>query len=407
MKIGRLIDANFNRTREGIRVIEDVIRFLLDDQELLVEAKNLRLGLGEVNSILDNQLHLINHRDTINDVGTQVTLKAEQERSDIKAVLIANFKRVQESLRVLEEILKLLNVEASQKCKAFRYQTYELEYQTMKKFNEGGKKHMIAGIINNLAKVRETKPLIHHLTNYVTVNDCANITLQIGGLPVMADAIEEVAEMQQISNALVLNIGTLNTELVKSMITAGQKANSLGHRVILDPVGVGATSMRTTKVGKILANVKVDIIKGNLAEIGILVGLEAIVRGVEAGEVSGDIMTAAQDFARKHQTTIAVTGKQDMIINSSKTAVISNGHAMMGKISGTGCMGSSILGAFAAVCDDMFQAAVAALACFGIAGELAALTNPPGPLAYKTALMDCVYGLNADLINQYARVKTL
>ena len=104
-----------------------------------MEAKNLRLGLGEVNSILDNQLHLINHRDTINDVGTQVTPKAEQERSDIKAVLIANFKRVQESLRVLEEILKLLNVEASQKCKAFRYQTYELEYQTMKKFNEGGK----------------------------------------------------------------------------------------------------------------------------------------------------------------------------------------------------------------------------------------------------------------------------
>ena len=266
---------------------------------------------------------------------------------------------------------------------------------------------MIAGIIKNLEKLRESKPLIHHLTNYVTVNDCANITLQIGGLPVMADAIEEVAEMQQISDALVLNIGTLNTELVKSMIAAGQKANSLGHPVILDPVGLGATSMRTTKVGEILANVKVDIIKGNLAEIGILVGLEAVVRGVEAGGVSGDIVGAAQDFARKHQTTIAVTGEQDMIINSSKIAVISNGHIMMGKISGTGCMCSSILGAFATVCVDMFQAAVASLTCFGIAGELAALTNPPGPLAYKTALMDCVCGLNANLINQYARVKTL
>lgn len=162
---------------------------------------------------------------------------------------------------------------------------------------------MIPTIIENLEKVRKSNPLIHHITNYVTVNDCANITLQIGGLPVMADAIEEVAEMQQIANALVLNIGTLNSELVKSMIAAGQKANSLGHPVILDPVGAGATSMRTKKVNEILANVEVDIITGNLAEIGILVGLEATVRGVEAGEVSGDIMTGAQNFAGKHQTT--------------------------------------------------------------------------------------------------------
>jgi hydroxyethylthiazole kinase len=266
---------------------------------------------------------------------------------------------------------------------------------------------LIPTIIENLEKVRKSNPLIHHITNYVTVNDCANITLQIGGLPVMADAIEEVAEMQQIANALVLNIGTLNSELVKSMIAAGQKANSLGHPVILDPVGAGATSMRTKKVNEILANVEVDIITGNLAEIGILVGLEATVRGVEAGEVSGDIMTGAQNFAEKHQTTIAVTGEQDMVINSEKTAIISNGHLMMAKISGTGCMCSSILGAFAAASDDMLQAAVAGLTCFGIAGELAALTNPPGPLAYKTALMDCVYGLNADLINKHAQVKML
>ena len=129
---------------------------------------------------------------------------------------------------------------------------------------------MIPIIIKNLERVRTSKPLIHHLTNYVTVNDCANITLQIGGLPVMADAIKEVAEMQQIANALVLNIGTLNTGLVKSMIAAGRE---------------------------ILTDVKVDIIKGNLAEIGVLAGLEATVRGVEAGEVSGDIIAAAQNFA--------------------------------------------------------------------------------------------------------------
>ena len=138
MKIGRLIDANFNRAREGIRVIEDIIRFLMDDQELLVEIKNLRLELGKINSVLDEQLHLITHRDTINDVGTEITPKAEQERADIKSLLIANFKRVQESLRVLEETLKLFNIEASQKCKAFRYRAYELEHQIMNKFNEGG-----------------------------------------------------------------------------------------------------------------------------------------------------------------------------------------------------------------------------------------------------------------------------
>lgn len=266
---------------------------------------------------------------------------------------------------------------------------------------------MIHSIAQYLERIREARPLVHHITNYVTVNDCANITLQTGGLPVMADAIEEVEEMQQISNVLVLNIGTLNPELIRSMITAGQKANSLGNPVVLDPVGVGATSLRTQKAREILANVKVDIIKGNLAELGVLLGLEATVRGVEAGEVTGDIVAAARDFVGKHQITIAITGEQDMVFSSNNTALISNGHAMMGKISGTGCMCSSVLGSFAAVSGDMFQAAVGALTCFGIAGEMAALTGPSGPMAYKTALMDCVYALNKDLIHKYARVKAL
>lgn len=138
MKIWRLVDANLNRSREGLRVIEDVLRFWLDDKELFIQAKSLRLGVGEVNSILEEQIQPIQHRDTKNDVGAKVTLGPEQERLDLKAVVTANFKRVQESLRVLEETLKLMNIEASQKCKAIRYQCYELEHQTLKKLDEGG-----------------------------------------------------------------------------------------------------------------------------------------------------------------------------------------------------------------------------------------------------------------------------
>jgi hydroxyethylthiazole kinase len=158
-------------------------------------------------------------------------------------------------------------------------------------------------------------------------------------------------------------------------------------------------------VGEILANVKVDIIKGNLAEIGILVGLEAVVRGVEAGGVSGDIVGAAQDFARKHQTTIAVTGEQDMIINSSKIAVISNGHIMMGKISGTGCMCSSLIGSFCGAESDYLMAAVAGIASMGIAGEIAyEKTKNLGIGSFKASLMDSIYNLDLNIYKERSKI---
>lgn len=266
---------------------------------------------------------------------------------------------------------------------------------------------MIQTILANLNRVRESKALIHHITNDVTVNDCANATLQIGALPVMAHALEESAEMQLISDALVLNIGTLTPDLVDAMIAAGQAANHAGHPVVFDPVGVGATGLRTRSALRILEQVRVDVIKGNQAEIAVLGGLNAVVRGVESGAVDGNVLEAARALAGKHQAVVAVTGPEDLVVSAYRAAQIRNGHSSMGSVCGTGCMGASLIGAFAAGSADWFEAAVSALTCFGAAGERAAEALPDGPMAYKIALLDALYRLTGDDVAQLARVEVM
>jgi hydroxyethylthiazole kinase len=261
-------------------------------------------------------------------------------------------------------------------------------------------------VYNILEAVRSRKPLIHHITNWVTIYDCANITRVVGALPVMAHAREEVEDMTLISNALVLNIGTLTKELVESMVAAGRAANKKGIPVVLDAVGVGATAMRTDKSREILEKVMVNIIKGNASEIGKLAGAEAETRGVESMGVKGDLLEIARGVAADKEATVVVTGQQDLVVGRNGGYMVNNGHRMMGSIVGTGCMAASLIGSFAAVEKDYTAAATAALVCFGLAGELAGMeTDSPG--TYKKLLYDEVYNLGKKKIEKMQRFRPL
>ncbi len=259
-------------------------------------------------------------------------------------------------------------------------------------------------IANYLIKIRETKPLVHNITNMVVMNDTANILLHIGASPVMAHAREEVEEMVALSGALVLNIGTLTPELVESMLIAGKRANQLGIPVVLDPVGAGATSLRTQSALRILNEIDVTILRGNAAEIAVLGGMEATVKGVDAAGVPAGSEEIARRAAEKLGVTVAVTGAIDAVSNGRRSMLIENGHRMMGGLTGTGCMSTALTGAFAAVCPDPVIASAGALISFGIAGEAAASGEPLRPGSYKVALFDQVYDLTPKKIISGARI---
>ena len=249
---------------------------------------------------------------------------------------------------------------------------------------------MIKDIVDIMEKVRARRPLVHHITNYVTVNDCANVTLCAGGSPVMTDEAKDIKEMVGLASAVVLNIGTLNERTVESMILAGKEANKAKIPVILDPVGAGATKYRTDTVWRILKEVKVAIIKGNEGEIGFLAGMGGKVVGVDSLESGGH--DAATELAKSTKTVVAMTGKEDIISDGKTTILVNSGHELLGMVSGTGCMVSSVTGCYAAVTDDMLMAAVAALTVFTTAGELAA-KNSLGPGTFKQHLMDAMQNL--------------
>ncbi len=261
-------------------------------------------------------------------------------------------------------------------------------------------------IIENLQKIREQKPLIHHITNWVTIYDCANVVRVTGGLPVMAHAPEEVEQMTSISSALVLNIGTLTLDLVKSMILAGRKANEINIPVVLDIVGAGATDLRTGKANEILNKVNVSILKGNSSEIGTIAGVEAETKGVEAISVKGDPVEIAKKLAVKKNLTVVITGKEDIISNGRDVYICKNGHPIMGCFVGSGCMASSVIGTFAAVEKDCALASANALSFFGIAGELAA-DEARGPDSYKIALMDEIFNIDENNIKKMAKLEKI
>lgn len=259
-------------------------------------------------------------------------------------------------------------------------------------------------ISETFEKVRKNKPLVHHITNWVTIYDCANMTRAFGALPVMAHAKEESGDMAAIASSLVLNIGTLTPDLIESMIVAGKSANRKGIPVVLDAVGAGATKLRDNEALRLLKEIKVDIIKGNSSEIARLAGMNVFTRGVESTKVEANLVDVAKDLAQKYGSTVVITGRQDIVTDGKKVYLVNNGHEMMGCIVGTGCMATSIIGAFAGVEKDYAKAAAHALATYGIAGELAAAKSK-GPGTFKENFFDEVYNLDAKKIERGAKIE--
>jgi hydroxyethylthiazole kinase len=256
----------------------------------------------------------------------------------------------------------------------------------------------------SLARLRERRPLVHQITNYVVMNETANATLALGGLPVMAHAPEEMEEMVAIAGALVLNIGTLSAHWVEAMLAAGRAANGLGVPVVLDPVGVGATRYRTETAKRIIDEVRVAVLRGNAGEMATLVGADAEVRGVESIDAGRDGAALAQAAARALGLVASVTGPIDHVSDGEQTAAIANGDPMLASMTGTGCMSSAVTGCFLAVADSPFEAAVEALVAFGVAGEDAA-REAKGPGSFHVNLYDALAALDPGTLGARARVE--
>jgi hydroxyethylthiazole kinase len=258
---------------------------------------------------------------------------------------------------------------------------------------------------DSLRRLREAKPLVHQITNYVVMNETANATLALGALPVMAHAREEVEEMVQLAGALVLNIGTLSPHWVDAMLAAGRKANELGVPVVLDPVGAGATTYRTETAKRILDEVGVTVLRGNVGEVATLVGVAAEVRGVESIDAGGDAAEVARSAARSLGVVASVTGPVDHVSDGETVLAVSNGHPLLAAITGTGCMSSTVTGCFLAVNRDRpLDGAAEALVAFGVAGEDAAV-GARGPGSFHVALYDALAALDPSTLDGRAKVE--
>jgi len=248
--------------------------------------------------------------------------------------------------------------------------------------------------------------LIHHITNYVTVNDCANIVLALGGSPVMADDLEEAAEMVSFASALVLNIGTLNSRTIESMLVAGLRAKELGIPVILDPVGVGATKLRTNTAEKLIRELKPEVIRGNMSEIKVLAGLKVAIKGVDSIADEQDSSLIAKKLASELNCVIAITGKTDVVSDGRQVCLLDNGHRILADVTGTGCMTTSLVGAFCGATNDYFTAAVAGIISMGLAGEIAqaSLRHGEGIGTFRARLLDSIYYLTPEILAREGKI---
>ncbi len=257
----------------------------------------------------------------------------------------------------------------------------------------------------DLAAIRERKPLVHQITNYVVMNETANATLALGALPVMAHAREEVEEMAALAGALVLNIGTLSPSWIDAMLAAGRAANGAGVPVVLDPVGAGATAYRTETAHRLLTEVDVAVVRGNPAEIATLAGREAEIRGVESIAAGDSAAELAHTAAQERGTVIAVTGAIDYVSDGEELLTIANGDPLLATITGSGCMSTAVIGAFLAVRRDApLPAAAEALVAFGVAGEDAA-REAKGPGSFHVALYDALHALDPATLDERVKSK--
>ena len=248
---------------------------------------------------------------------------------------------------------------------------------------------------DNLKKIRATRPLVHNITNYVVMNFTANLLLAAGASPVMAHAENEVEDMVAFAKALVLNIGTLDDAWIASMLKAGKKATALGVPIILDPVGAGATRLRTEAAKRILGETRVTLVRGNASEILALGGGASQGKGVDAADSVEAAATRAVGLARELGVPVAITGAVDFITDGKRVARVANGHPLMACVTGTGCGATAIIGAFAGVDADPVSAAATALAYYGLAGEHAA-DGAAGPGSFMIRFIDALHALTEE-----------
>ena len=261
--------------------------------------------------------------------------------------------------------------------------------------------------------VRKNVPLVHNITNYVTVNDVANVLLACGGSPIMSDEPEDVVDITAICSALNINIGTLYKTSIEAMLKAGKKSNELGHPVLLDPVGAGASALRTNTAVKLMKELKLTVIRGNISEIKTLALGSGTTKGVDADvadkvtdETLDDSIRFVKNFAKESGSIVAVTGAIDLVSDGEKCYVIRNGRPEMGQITGTGCQLSGMMTAFvAANPDNQLEAAAAAVCMMGLAGEIgwSRMVEGDGNSTYRNRIIDAIYNMTGEILEKGAK----
>ena len=268
-----------------------------------------------------------------------------------------------------------------------------------------------------LENVRSTTPLVHCITNYVTVNDCANALIACGGSPIMSDEPADVEDITSICGGLVLNIGTLNERSIEAMRVAGRRAAELGHAIVLDPVGAGASALRTDTAAGLMDALPIAVVRGNMSEIKAVSGAAAATRGVDVNPddaVTEENLAASAAFVRglaaKLGCVVAVTGAIDLVADADRAFAVRNGHALMGGITGTGCMLDTLIAAYVVANPDRaLEAVVAAVAGWGLAGEIAAgrMGERDGNASFRTYLIDAASLLTGEALAAGAKVEEL
>lgn len=264
-----------------------------------------------------------------------------------------------------------------------------------------------------LENVRAKSPLVHNITNYVTVNDVANVLLAVGGSPIMSDDADDVEDITSICGGLNINIGTLNKNTIPSMFLAGKKANALGHIVLLDPVGAGASRLRTDTANRLMREVRFDAVRGNISEIKTLCTGSGSTKGVDADAVDAvteanldDGVQLVKAFAKQTGCIIAVTGAIDLVSDGERCWCIRNGRAEMSRITGTGCQLSALMTAFlVANPDRKLDAAAAAVCMMGLAGEIGWANMQPGDgnSTYRNRIIDAIFNMTGDALEEGAK----
>lgn len=269
-------------------------------------------------------------------------------------------------------------------------------------------------VVELLNRLKNKKPLIHNITNYVTVNDCANILLAIGASPIMADDLKEAEDITSIASALVINIGTLNERTIESMIASGKKANELNIPVVLDPVGAGASLFRNETTKRILEEIKISVLRGNMSEIKFIAGLESETKGVDASESdlksdSDEGIRVAKSLAKRFNCTVAITGVCDIVSDGEKSVTIENGTKMLSNVTGTGCMTTALVGGYLGAYEtkeDLFIAAVSGIVSMGICGEIAEeRAGSIGLGSFHMAIIDAVSNLDEEDLLKRSKIK--